>query len=175
MNKQTEFRKLNSKKPTVLRTPEHRFKNLKDYPFKPNYTEIDGLRIHYLDEGKKDAEPIVLLHGLPTWSYLYRKMIPILTSSGYRVIAPDLPGYGKSDKLLNKDDYSYAKNVAWIKSLLIEKLELSNINLVVHDWGGLIGLRLVAMEPETFASIVAMNTAFPRFEGVNPSFLFGDK
>ena len=107
----------------VLRTPDERFKNLLDYPFSPNYTKCENVRIHYIDEGESVEEVILLIHGEPSWSYLYRKMIPILSDNGYRVIAPDLVGFGKSDKLINQEDYTYKKHVDWI-TIFIEKLEL---------------------------------------------------
>ena len=127
----------------VLRTPDERFKNLLDYPFSPNYTKCENVRIHYIDEGESVEEVILLIHGEPSWSYLYRKMIPILLDNGYRVIAPDLVGFGKSDKLINQEDYTYKKHVDWI-TIFIEKLELMNITLFCQDWGGLIGLRIAA-------------------------------
>ena len=109
----------------VLRTPDERFQNLKDYPYQPNYMMIDGLRIHYLDEGPKNADPIFLLHGEPAWSYLFRKMIPILTAQGHRVIVPDCVGFGKSDKFISKFDYSYKHHVDVMKEL-VERLNLKN-------------------------------------------------
>jgi haloalkane dehalogenase len=113
----------NELKEGVLRTPDDRFENLKDYPFKPNYMVIDGLRIHYLDEGPKDADPILLLHGEPAWSYLFRKMIPVLTAQGHRVIVPDCVGFGKSDKFISKYDYSYKHHIDVMKEL-VETLDL---------------------------------------------------
>lgn len=111
-----------------LRTPDARFENLPDYPFEPNYSEIDGMRMHYVEEGPADAEPILLLHGEPSWSFLYRHMIPPLAEAGYRVIAPDLFGFGKSDKPTRKPDYSYAGHVAWMRAF-IEQLDLRGITL----------------------------------------------
>ena len=118
----------NEIKEGVLRTPDERFENLKDYPFKPNYMMIDGLRIHYLDEGPRDADPIFLLHGEPAWSYLFRKMIPVLTAQGHRVIVPDCVGFGKSDKFLSKYDYSYKHHVDVMKEL-VQRLDLKNATL----------------------------------------------
>ena len=143
--------------PGVLRTPEERFTNLDGYNFEPNYLMIGGLRIHYLDEGPKDGEVIYLLHGEPTWSYLFRKMIPILTEAGYRVIAPDMVGFGKSDKYISIDDYSHQMHVDTMTQLIL-KLDLKNITAHVHDWGGLVGLRVIAEEPERFSRVIASNT-----------------
>jgi haloalkane dehalogenase len=159
----------------VLRTPDDRFNNLSGYPFKPNYVDVpDGegstLRIHYVDEGPKDAHPLLLMHGEPSWSYLYRKMIPILVKTGHRTIAPDLIGFGRSDKLDSRNDYTYQRHVDWMKSWLLE-LDLNNITLVCQDWGGLIGLRLVADDPNRFARVVAANTGFPTGSGNVPDAL----
>lgn len=142
----------------MLRTPDERFINLPDYPFAPHYQEVDGLRIHYLDEGPAEADPVLLLHGEPTWSYLYRKMIPIIAAAGHRVIAPDLVGFGRSDKLTRREDYTYERHVAWMRGLVFA-LDLQRITLVGQDWGGLIGLRLATEHEERFACIVAANTA----------------
>ncbi len=149
----------------ALRTPDDRFANLPDYPFQPNYIEVDDteggtLRLHYVDEGARNAPVVLMLHGEPTWSYLYRKMIPIVVKAGYRVIAPDLIGFGRSDKPSLRTDYTYQRHVDWIRALLTQ-LELKEITLVCQDWGGLIGLRLVAEQPEQFARVVAANTMLP--------------
>ncbi len=144
----------------LLRTPDERFANLPEYPFTPHYVEVDGARIHYVDEGPADAAPVLLLHGEPSWSYLYRKMIPIITAAGYRVIAPDLVGFGRSDKPARREDYTYQRHVDWMRGLL-ERLDLKRITLVGQDWGGLIGLRLAAEHGERFARIVAANTGLP--------------
>ncbi|GJM33046.1 MAG: haloalkane dehalogenase [Saprospiraceae bacterium] len=146
----------------ILRTPEARFANLKDYPFAPHYLEVaKGLRMHYLDEGPKAAtETLLLMHGEPSWSYLYRKMIPVFVAQGYRVIAPDLIGFGKSDKPDSASDYTYARHIQWVQQL-IQDLDLKNMTLFGQDWGGLIGLRLVTAEPERFSRIVVANTALP--------------
>ena len=150
----------NEIKEGILRTPDERFENLKDYPFKPNYMMIDGLRIHYLDEGPKDADPIFLLHGEPAWSYLFRKMIPQLTSQGHRVIVPDCVGFGKSDKFLSKYDYSYKHHVDVMKEL-VQRLDLKNATFFGQDWGGLIGLRVVANQPDRFLKVAMGNTGLP--------------
>lgn len=150
----------------ILRTPENRFENLPDFPFAPHYQEIpDGeggrLRIHYLDEGPADAPDVVLLmHGEPSWSFLYRKMIPILTEAGLRTITPDLVGFGRSDKPSEPADHSYQRHVDWMLALL-RALDLRHITLFCQDWGGLIGLRLAAEEPDRFDRIVAANTGLP--------------
>ena len=149
----------------ALRTPDAAFEGLKDYPFKPNYAEIaDGeggsLRLHYVDEGSADANPVLCMHGEPSWSYLYRHMIPVFVSAGHRVVAPDLIGFGKSDKPTQRSDYTYQAHVDWMTEWLVG-LDLRNITLVCQDWGGLIGLRLVAAMPERFDRVVTANTALP--------------
>lgn len=145
----------------VVRTPEERFENLPGYPFHPNYLEVEeGLRMHYLNEGNPNGKTVLLLHGEPSWSYLYRKMIPILTDAGFRVIAPDLIGFGKSDKPTEQSDYTYQKHIVWVKTLITE-LDLSGISLFCQDWGGLIGLRIAAEMDERFDRIMASNTALP--------------
>ncbi len=149
----------------VLRTPDERFQNLKDYPYEPNYMMIDGLRIHYLDEGPKDADPIFLLHGEPAWSYLFRKMIPTLTAQGHRVIVPDCVGFGKSDKFISKYDYSYKHHVEVMKEL-VQKLNLKNITFFGQDWGGLVGLRVVAELPDRFSHVVVSNTGMVARSGL---------
>lgn len=148
-----------------LRTPDDRFDGLADYPFAANYLDLDDteggtLRLHYLDEGPCAAAPVLVLHGEPTWSYLYRHMIPRFTAAGHRVIAPDLIGFGKSDKPTERGDYTYQRHVDWMASVL-RHLNLRGITLVCQDWGGLIGLRLVAEMPDRFARVVAANTALP--------------
>ena len=150
----------------VLRTPDERFQNLKDYPYQPNYMMIDGLRIHYLDEGPKNADPIFLLHGEPAWSYLFRKMIPILTAQGHRVIVPDCVGFGKSDKFISKFDYSYKHHVDVMKEL-VERLNLKNAAFFGQDWGGLVGLRVVAELPDRFSHVVVSNTGMPARSGLS--------
>jgi haloalkane dehalogenase len=164
----------------VLRTPDERFRNLPGYPFEPHYVEVpDGeggnLRMHYVDEGPRDADTVLLLHGEPTWSFLYRKMIPIIVEAGNRVIAPDLVGFGKSDKPADQNDYSYQRHVDWMLSLL-GKVKLNRITLVCQDWGGLIGLRLVGAKPELFNRVVAANTGLPTGDGkITDAFLSWQK
>ncbi len=144
----------------ILRTPEERFSDLPGYSFEPHYVEVDRLRIHYVNEGPRDAEPVLMMHGEPSWSYLYRKMIPVITAAGYRAIAPDLVGFGRSDKPARREDYTYQRHVDWMRGFL-EALDLKGITLVGQDWGGLIGLRLAAEHEERFARIVAANTGLP--------------
>lgn len=158
----------------VLRTPDSRFEGLADYPFPPNYAEItdaDGtiLRLHYLDEGPCDAAPILLMHGEPSWSYLYRKFVPPLVAAGHRVIAPDLIGFGKSDKPAARGDYTYERHVAWMSQWLTG-LGLTDITLFCQDWGGLIGLRLVAAFPDRFARLIIGNTGLPIGTGWSEGF-----
>ena len=150
----------------VVRTPDERFANLPEYDFAPNYAEISDLeggklRVHYLDEGPRDANPILLMHGEPSWCFLYRKMIPILVAAGHRVVAPDLVGFGRSDKPTLKSDYTYARHVAWMSELLLDQLSLRHTTFFGQDWGGLIGLRLVAAAPERFDRLVLSNTGLP--------------
>ena len=144
----------------VLRTPDDRFTNLPGYPFVPHYVEVDGLRIHYVDEGSREAAPVLLMHGEPSWSYLYRKMIPVLVAAGHRVVAPDLVGFGRSDKPASREDYSYQRHVDWMAGLLTA-LDLRDATMFGQDWGGLIGLRLAAEHEDRFARIVASNTFLP--------------
>jgi len=158
----------------VLRTPDERFADLADYPFAPHYlnvTDADGttLRIHYVDEGPRDAAPILLMHGEPSWSYLYRKFVPDLVARGHRVIAPDLIGFGKSDKPAARGDYTYERHVAWMSAWLTA-LDLTDITLFCQDWGGLIGLRLVAAFPDRFARLVVSNTGLPVGTGSSEGF-----
>ena len=143
-----------------LRTPDDRFQDLPGYSFTPHYTQIGGLRMHYLDEGPRSAAPVLLMHGEPSWCYLYRKMVPILAAAGHRVIAPDLIGFGRSDKPLNREDYTYQRHVDWMAAF-VSALNLSRITLFGQDWGGLIGLRILADDPERFARIVVANTGLP--------------
>ncbi len=154
----------------VVRTPDERFAGLSGYPFSPHYTEVKGargtgLRMHHLDEGARDAPVILCLHGQPSWSYLYRKMVPLLTGAGYRVIAPDLIGFGRSDKPTAMADYTYDGHVAWLNQWLAG-LDLTDVTLVCQDWGGLIGLRVVADQSERFARLVIANTGLPSSDTV---------
>jgi haloalkane dehalogenase len=146
----------------VLRTPDDRFADLPGYPWTPRYlTTSDGLRMAALDEGPRDGQTVLLLHGEPTWSYLYRTMAPVLLDAGLRVVAPDLIGFGRSDKPAQVEDYTYARHVEWTRSALFGDLDLHDVVLVCQDWGGLIGLRLLAEHPERFARVVAANTGLP--------------
>jgi len=152
------------------RTPDDRFRDLPGWPFAPRYASVpDGeggsLRIHYVDEGPPGADPILCLHGQPTWSYLYRGMIPIFAAAGQRVVAPDLVGFGRSDKPTLTTDYSYARHVAWLRSFVLA-LDLRGVTLVCQDWGGLVGLRVVAELPDRFARVVTSNTALPDGRGI---------
>jgi haloalkane dehalogenase len=143
-----------------FRTPEERFANLAQYPYVPHYTEVDGLRIHHVDEGPADGPVVLMLHGEPSWSYLYRKMIPMFAQAGYRAIAPDLMGFGKSDKPAEREDYTYQRHVDWMSQWLAA-VDLHDITLVCQDWGSLIGLRLVAEQPDRFARVVVTNGGLP--------------
>jgi haloalkane dehalogenase len=145
----------------VLRTPEEQFANLPDFPYQPKYAELGGLRLAYVEAGPADGEPVLLLHGEPSWSFLYRKVIPVLADAGLRAIAPDLIGFGRSDKPATMEDHSYARHVEWIRAFAFDKLDLHGVTLVGQDWGGLIGLRLVAEHPDRFARVVAANTGLP--------------
>lgn len=150
----------------VLRTPDSQFASITDFPFEPHYATIvdrqDGtaLRVHYVDEGPHNAPVVLMMHGEPTWSYLYRHMIGPTADAGLRVVAPDLIGFGRSDKPARKSDYSYVRHVAWMQSW-VEALDLTNITLVCQDWGSLIGLRLVAAMPERFNGVVLSNGGLP--------------
>ena len=160
----------------ALRTPDDRFSALPGYPFAPHYTDVpadplgDGLgaetlRVHYLDEGPSSAAPVLLMHGEPSWSYLYRNVIPPLVAAGHRVVAPDLVGFGRSDKPASQDDYTYARHVGWMAALLFDQLDLHDITFFGQDWGGLVGLRLVAAQPERYARVVIGNTGLPTGHG----------
>ena len=155
----------------ILRTPDDRFVNLPDFNYAPHYTTVrdeDGteIRIHHIDEGPRDADPILLMHGNPTWAFLYRKMIPGLLKSGKRVIAVDLVGCGRSDKPAAKSDYTLARHYDWMSKWL-QAMNLKNITLFCQDWGGTIGIYLVSLHPERFARVVAANTGLPLGEGEN--------
>lgn len=145
----------------VLRTPEDRFADLPDFPFEPRYRTVgDGLRMHYVDEGDPGAPPVLMLHGEPSWSYLYRWMIPVFAGAGMRALAPDLIGFGRSDKPARMDDYSYQAHLDWLTRWMAD-LELEGITLICQDWGSLLGLRLAAENPDRFARIVVANGFLP--------------
>ncbi|HLF81188.1 MAG TPA: alpha/beta fold hydrolase, partial [Anaerolineales bacterium] len=148
----------------ILRTPDDRFAGLADFPFAPRYVDIQGLRVHYVDEGRGD--PVLCLHGEPTWSYLYRNLIPPL-AQGQRVLAMDFIGFGRSDKLSERGDYSLQFHLDILKAFL-EALDLQRVTLVVHDWGGLIGLTAASQQPDRFARLVIMNTGLPTGESRMP-------
>lgn len=153
----------------LLRTPDERFAELEGYAFEPRYSEVvdeDGsaIRIHHLDEGPRDAAPVLLMHGNPTWSYLYRKWIPSLAAAGHRVVSVDLVGCGRSDKPAERSDYSVARHVDWLSKWLTG-LDLRDVSLFCQDWGGTLGLHLVADHPERFARVIASNTGMPLGEG----------
>ncbi|MEM7351017.1 MAG: haloalkane dehalogenase [Acidobacteriota bacterium] len=148
-----------------LRTPDERFANLPGYPFEPHYVEIpdgDGgtLRMHHVEAGPANGEVVLCLHGEPSWSYLYRKMLPVFADAGYRALAPDLVGFGRSDKPAERSDYTYQSHLDWLQAWL-DAVDFSAINLVCQDWGGLLGLRLAAADPDRFARIVVANTMLP--------------
>jgi haloalkane dehalogenase len=150
----------------VLRTPDEQFEGLPDYPFEPHYADVDDadggtLRMHYLDEGPADGPIVVLMHGEPSWCFLYRKMIPVLVERGFRCIAPDLVGFGRSDKPTERDDYTYARHVEWVRELLIDKIGIKDATFFGQDWGGLVGLRVVAENPDCFARVAVGNTGLP--------------
>ncbi len=152
----------------TLRTPDDRFNDLPDYDFEPHYLQIadgdgDGgtLRVHYIDEGPVEAAPILLMHGEPSWSFLYRHMIPVLVAAGHRCVAPDLVGFGRSDKPTEVTDYTYARHVRWMSEVIFDQLDLVDITYFGQDWGGLIGLRVLAEQPERYARVVISNTGLP--------------
>lgn len=152
----------------ILRTPDERFAGLAGFPWTPRWTEVDGLRMAHVEDGPAGADPVLLLHGEPTWSYLYRKMIPVLAEAGLRAVAPDLVGFGRSDKPARREDHTYARQVAWTGAW-IEAVDLRRITLVCQDWGSLIGLRLVAERPERFARVVVANGWLPEGRGRLPA------
>lgn len=154
----------------VLRTPEERFVGLPDFRYQAHYVDVDDgdggqLRIAYLDEGPPDADPVLLLHGEPSWSFLYRKMVAPLAAAGHRVVVPDLVGFGRSDKPTRPEDYSYERHVGWIRQAVLDELGLTDICLVGQDWGGLIGLRLAAEYTDRFARVVVANSGLPTGDG----------
>ena len=145
----------------AVRTPEERFTDLPDFDFPARYADIGGLRMAYVEAGPPDGEPVLLLHGEPSWSFLYRKILPVLAGAGLRAIAPDLIGFGRSDKPASVAEHSYARHVEWVRALAFDHLYLRGVTVVGQDWGGLIGLRLVAEHPDRFARVVAANTGLP--------------
>ena len=158
----------------ILRTPDERFADLPDYSFEAHYAEITAvpgaadsgtLRVHYLDEGPPGAAPVLLMHGEPSWSYLYRHMVPVLVAAGHRVIVPDRVGFGKSDKPTATSDYTYERHVAWMSELVFDHLDLQGITYFGQDWGGLVGLRMVAARPDRYARVVVGNTGLPEGDG----------
>ena len=150
----------------TLRTPDERFSDLPGFPYAPRYVEVDDgeggvLRVAYVDEGPADGATVLLMHGEPTWSFLYRRMIPVLVDAGLRVVAPDLVGFGRSDKPIEQTDHTYARHVGWMRQALLDEVGLRDITLVCQDWGGLIGLRVLAEDPDRFARVVVANTGLP--------------
>ncbi len=151
-----------------LRTPEEKFKSIPNYAFEANYVDVgDDLRMHYVDQGPVDGKIVLLLHGEPSWSFLYRHMIPLFVDAGYRTIAPDLIGFGKSDKPVEMDAYTYATHTQWLMTC-IQSLGLTDINLFCQDWGGLLGLRIAGLHPDLFARIVVGNSMLPNGKGTPP-------
>jgi haloalkane dehalogenase len=148
----------------VLRTPEDRFVELPDFPYEPRYADVGGLRMAYVEAGPADGPPVVLLHGEPTWSFLYRTVMAVLADAGIRAIAPDLVGFGRSDKPADAADHSYANHVEWLRALTFDALDLTGVTVVGQDWGGLLGLRLAAEHHDRVARIVAANTGLPTGE-----------
>ena len=166
---------------SVLRTPEDRFVGLHGFPYEPHYLDIpvdaaaEGhqgapgtLRVAYLDEGPADGEVVLLMHGEPSWSFLYRTMVPVLTAAGLRCVAPDLVGFGRSDKPAAQDDYTFARHVAWMRAALFDMLDLGEVTLVGQDWGALIGLRLLGEHPDRFARAVIANGGLPTGDHAMP-------
>lgn len=150
----------------IVRTPDDRFADLPDFDYQPHYADVPDcagatLRMAWVEAGPQDGEPVLLLHGEPSWSYLYRHMIAPLAAAGYRAIAPDLVGFGRSDKPAAVAEHSYARHVEWMRALAFDVLELRGVTLVGQDWGGLIGLRLAAEHPDRFARLVLANTGLP--------------
>jgi haloalkane dehalogenase len=152
----------------TLRTPEDRFADLPGFGWAPQYADVGGLRMAYVADGPADGEPVLLLHGEPSWSFLYRTVMPVLTGAGLRVIAADMIGFGRSDKPAEMSDHSFARHVEWTRALAFDALGLSGVTLVGQDWGGLIGLRLVAEHPDRFARVVAANTGLPTGDQAMP-------
>jgi haloalkane dehalogenase len=154
----------------ALRTPDDRFEGLPGWGFAPRYVEVDdgeggSLRVHYVDEGPADAPPVLLLHGEPSWGYLYRHMIPLLVEAGHRCVVPDLVGFGRSDKPTRQEDHTYERHVGWMRQALFDRLDLTDVTLFAQDWGGLIGLRLVGEHPDRFARVAVGNSGLPTGDG----------
>ena len=145
----------------LLRTPDDRFEGLPDFPYEPRYAQLDGPRMAYVEAGPADGPPVLLLHGEPTWSFLWRRVLPVLADAGLRAIAPDLIGFGRSDKPAEVEDHTYARHVEWVRAFAFDALDLRDVTLVGHDWGGLIGLRVATENPDRIARIVATNTGLP--------------
>lgn len=152
-----------------VRTPDERFLGLDDFAYEPQHADVDGLRMAYVDVGDRDAPTLLLMHGEPTWSYLYRRMIPPLVAAGYRCVAPDLIGFGRSDKPTSQEDYTYARHVAWVESF-VQAVGLHDVVLFAQDWGGLIGLRVVAASPDRFRAVCVGNTGLPVGESIGDGF-----
>lgn len=155
----------------VLRTPDERFRDLPEFPYEPRYVDVGGLRMAYIDEGPPDAPLVLMLHGEPSWSFLYRKVIRVVVEAGLRAVAPDLVGFGRSDKPGRREDYSYQSHIDWLRGFL-EARALRDINLLCQDWGGLLGLRLVGEHPDWFARVVAANTFLPTGDRTPPPAFF---
>ncbi len=151
----------------VLRTPDDRFEGLPGHPFAPHYTDVEGLRVHHVDEGPRDAAPVLMLHGEPSWSYLYRHMVPVFAGAGLRAVAPDLVGFGRSDKPTDPAAYTYQAHVDWMAAWL-EATDLREVTLVCQDWGSLIGLRLAAEHQDRFARVVVANGFLPTADRRTP-------
>lgn len=150
----------------IRKTPDECFDNLPDYPFKPHYVELDDfeggtLNMHYVDEGPQDGTPVVMIHGNPTWSFMWRKLIPYLADAGFRAIAIDLIGMGRSDKPTAMQDYTILRHEKWVESALWDKLALESAHIILHDWGGIVGLRAIANHLDSVKSIIMSNTGFP--------------
>ena len=154
-----------------LRTPDERFADLPEFPWAPRYADVAGLRMAYIDEGPRDAPIVLMLHGEPSWSFLYRKVIKSVTEAGLRAVAPDLIGFGRSDKPVAREAYSYQSHIDWLRTF-VEAIDLRSINLLCQDWGGLLGLRLVGEHPDRFARVVAANTFLPTGDRTPPPAFF---
>ena len=152
----------------ALRTPDDRFADLPGFPWPPRYADVGGLRMAYVEDGPADGHPVLLLHGEPSWSFLYRTVMRVLVDAGLRVIAADMIGFGRSDKPAEMGDHSYARHVEWMRALAFDALGLSGVTMVGQDWGGLLGLRLVAEHPDRFARVVAANTGLPTGDQAMP-------